>query len=83
MESKYLIFEEHTILGHKLPIYIVKNRQSNCQLGTVKFYGAWRKFIFEPGEAVIFDASCLEDIIAFLNNRTADWRNSLNANRIK
>lgn len=83
MESKYLIFEEHTIPGHKLPIYIVRNRQSNCQLGTVKFYGAWRKFVFEPDEAVIFDASCLEDIITFLNNRTAEWRNGLNANRIK
>ena len=65
MESKYLTFEKHTIPKHKLPIYIVRNRQSNCQLGTVKFQGAWRKFIFEPDEAVIFDASCLEDIITF------------------
>lgn len=83
MESKYLIFEEYTILGHKLPIYIIRNRQTNCRLGTVKFYGAWRKFVFEPCEAVIFDANCLNDIITFLDNRTADWRNSLNANRLK
>ena len=76
-ESNYLIFEKHTIPNHKLPIYTVKNKQSNCKLGTIKFYGAWRKFVFEPVENVIFDASCLNDIITFLNNKTTDWRNSL------
>ena len=82
-ESNYLIFEEHIIAGHKLPIYTVKNKQSSVMLGTIKFYGAWRKFVFEPSEAVIFDASCLNDIITFLNNKTTDWRNSLNTNRRK
>ena len=78
MESKYLIFEEQYIIKHKLPIYTVKNKQSNVVLGTIKFYGAWRKFVFEPSEAVIFDADCLYDIVFFLNDKTIDWRNSLN-----
>lgn len=78
MESKYLTFEEQYITGHKLSIYTVKNKQSDIVLGTIKFYGAWRKFVFEPSEAVIFDASCLNDIVFFLNDKTIDWRNSLN-----
>ena len=79
-DSNYLIFEEQKVSCRKLPIYIIKNKQSGYELGEIRFCGAWRKFIFKPYEETIYDAACLSDIIIFLNDRTADWRASLQKN---
>lgn len=76
-DSNYLTFEGRYIDGKKLPIYIVKNKNTGFELGTIKFYGAWRKFVFNPASDTIFDAACLSDIIIKLNDLTAEWRASL------
>ena len=79
-ESTYLKFEKQDRPGKKLPIYIVKNKTTDFELGVVKFCGAWRKFVFNPVTEyydLIFDANCLSDIIIFLNDKTAEWRASL------
>lgn len=79
-ESTYLKFEKQDRPGKKLPIYIVKNKTTDFELGVVKFCGAWRKFVFNPNNEwydLIFDANCLSDIIIFLNDLTAEWRASL------
>ena len=80
MESAYLKFEKQEKPEKKLPIYIVKNKITDFELGVVKFDGAWRKFVFNPNanyNDLIFDANCLSDIIIFLNDKTAEWRTSL------
>lgn len=37
-------------------------------LGTVSWYGAWRRYAFWPGQATVYEATCLRDIAAF-----CDW----------
>lgn len=80
MESNYLKFEKQERPRMKLPIYVVKNKKTDFELGVVKFCGAWRKYVFNPNadyDDLIFDAECLQDIISFLNDKTEEWRTSL------
>lgn len=35
-------------------------------LGFIKWYGAWRKYVFFSSEETIFESTCLQDIIAFI-----------------
>ena len=77
MESKYLSFEKYTIPGRKTSLYDVKNKQTLEQLGTIYFYPAWRKFVFEPFADLIFDNSCLTDIIEFIKEVQAEWKENL------
>ena len=58
----------------KTDIWIVYPRSGSAQLGEVKFFGAWRKFCFFPGAAMIFDCSCLRDIAEFCEQVTNAWR---------
>ena len=37
-----------------------------CQLGLVKWYGAWRQYVFYPECDTIFSSGCLTDIVNFL-----------------
>lgn len=50
------------------PLFSVINNKSNSPLGEIYYYRPWRKFIFEPRERIIFDVSCMEKIIAFIEN---------------
>lgn len=38
-------------------------------LGTVRWYGPWRKYVFQPDYAV-FDADCLREIADFTESET-------------
>ena len=80
MESTYLKFKKQDRPGKKLPIYIVKNKTTDFELGVVKFCGAWRKFVFNPNadyDDLIFDAGCLLDISIFLRDKTVEWKAGL------
>lgn len=58
----------------KTAVYECRNLKSNLVLGIVRWYGAWRQYCFEPtGDvcahdfgSVVFNASCLLDIVAFI-----------------
>lgn len=76
MESKYLTFEKQIIEGRKTPIYVVVNK-SGDSLGIIYFYPAWRKYVFSSYPEMIYDSSCLTDIINFIAKATAEWRASL------
>ncbi len=76
MESKYLNFIKQDV-PTKTALYKVENK-SGEYLGIIRFWPAWRKYIFIPKSGdLIFDSSCLSDIITELNNLTAEWRASL------
>lgn len=78
MENEsYLIFDEYVTPGKKTHSYGVKNRQSLTTLGVIRFWPAWRKYVFEPVGDVIFDAKCLAEITEKLDSLTAEWRASL------
>ena len=77
MESKYLVFDKYTKQGRKTPIYEIKNKATLDSLGVIYFYPAWRKYVFESNPQIIYDTSCLTDIINFLQEIQTEWKEGL------
>lgn len=66
MRYKWIEFREQTQTG-KTRIFKCFNVEFNCELGTVKWYSAWRKYAFFPLENIVFETQCLKDIAGFLD----------------
>lgn len=68
--GKYMIAYEEKEAGHKLPHYILCNKDlSIIHLGKIRWYGRWKKFVWDTDELesdIIFDDKCLEDIMKFI-----------------
>lgn len=45
--KKYIVIDEEPNLGRKTKIWCVYNKQTMEICGYVKWYGGWRKYIFE------------------------------------
>lgn len=41
-------------------------------IGTIFWKTSWRRYVFEPQHDCIFDATCLMDIVTFLNDLMAE-----------
>ena len=78
MSSSYLKFLDLGVPnGLKTPQFSVVNAGNNCPLGVVKFSGAWRKYCFFPHGSTQFDGVCLLEIVSFMSEQTAKWREGL------
>lgn len=83
--SKYLIFDEcFQTPSRKTKLFLVYSKlnpltadDGGSPLGRIEFYPRWRKYVFAPTPATIFDAGCLVDIGTFLRNETVAWHNGL------
>lgn len=60
----------------KTKLFEVYAKNRMAKLGEVRFYGAWRKYVFSPnGEVLaVFDSGCLREIAEFCDERTKEWR---------
>ena len=59
--SKYLEF--HLIeLKLKTKVISVDSKLHGNTLGIIKWYGAWRQYVFYPKIGTLFNAECLNDI---------------------
>ncbi len=47
---------------------------NGIRLGSVHSYAQWRRYIFEPAFATLFDRNCLMLIINFIDARMAERR---------
>ena len=54
----------------KTCIWFVKSRGNSVPLGQVRWYGAWRKYVFYPSHDTLFDYACLQDIASFCQTNT-------------
>lgn len=36
------------------------------QLGTVRWFGAWRQYILEPAFGTVWNTACLQDVVRFI-----------------
>lgn len=52
--------------NHKTDIVEIYN-SSDDLLGTIKWYGPWRKYCFYPAELTLFDYECLNTILEVLD----------------
>lgn len=48
--------------------WLIKTAQDNS-VGEIRWYAPWRRYVFYPRAACLFDQSCLDDISAFLEIR--------------
>jgi hypothetical protein len=69
-ETKYLVFNSEEIKGRKTKVVHILNKNSQEQIATIEWYGAWRQYVFMP-ERFEFDTvwnnTCLTDIISVIN----------------
>ncbi len=72
--GKYMTVEEHPPRGtHVTSVWIVRNARSQNPLGEVRWYTAWRQYVFIPNvhTGPLFNARCLFDLLGFLGNANA------------
>lgn len=50
-------------------IYDVTNRRSGQLLGTIRWFGAWRQYVFAPAAQTLYSAGCLVDVAAFMHEK--------------
>jgi len=74
--KSYLVFKKENIEGRKTPIVKIYNK-SDEYLGIIYFYPAWRKYVFQSANDIIFDKGCLTDILNEINILQDEWRQSL------
>ncbi len=43
-------------------------------LGVIHWWNAWRKYVFSPNSATLYDPVCLQEIAEFLEKATADHK---------
>jgi len=66
-EAKWVNFiEQQRKVGAVTDIFSVVNKENGSQLGTVKWFGRWRKYAFFPNNDCVFECDCMLDIAAFL-----------------
>jgi len=69
-ENKYIkiVEDENTIGERKTKTFDIVNKNGEYYIGQIYWYGAWRQYCFFPYEDMVFNSTCLELIIAFLND---------------
>lgn len=69
--SKYLDFVLVKDTG-KTQVYSVDSRSHGHRLAIIHWYGPWRQYTLEPEPDTIWNTTCLEDIITFINSRMGE-----------
>lgn len=70
MNKSYLQFVELPQTG-KTKIFRVDNN-SGVELGVIKWKSGWRRYVINVNDGIIFDSSCLKEIIQFLDKLMGD-----------
>jgi len=63
----HLRFDEVKDTG-KTKVWKVVSTHANADLGEIKWYYAWRRYVFYPDEDTLYDSRCLTIIINFINS---------------
>ena len=72
-DSEYLVFRELPTPG-KTKVISVDSKRSGGRLGTIKWYGAWRQYTFQPWAGTIWNTGCLQDVNAYIEELMVDRR---------
>lgn len=67
IENDYIRFEKVGDTG-KTKIWNVVSKKHGNVLGTIKWYGAWRQYTFQPEDSTVFNPECLDTISRFIRN---------------
>lgn len=62
MIKKYIRFNEVNNPGKRTRIFEVINISNDYVLGIIRWYTAWRQYVFIPEDSTVYSLGCLEDI---------------------
>jgi hypothetical protein len=68
MESKYLEFREISKLDKKTKYIQVISKLHGFILGEIRWYGAWRQYVFYPAHDTLYNRTCLSEMSEYLNS---------------
>lgn len=66
--AKWIEFVEMNIPTKKTKTFIVRNKDNGCEIGMVKWFGAFRQYSFFPNNETVYEKTCLNDISKFMEN---------------
>uniref|UniRef100_A0A6M3L5P0 Uncharacterized protein n=1 Tax=viral metagenome TaxID=1070528 RepID=A0A6M3L5P0_9ZZZZ len=66
--GKYLRVQERLNGGRKTKRWALLANDGD-ELGEIAWYKSWRQYVLEPNACTVFNAGCLRDIIAFLDEQ--------------
>lgn len=73
MYSKYIEFSKQVKpADRKTDTFLLINKSNGTSLGSIFWYGGFRKYVFSPADNLIFDEGCLKDIASFLSSLMLD-----------
>jgi hypothetical protein len=58
----------------KTSVWHIVAKKGGDVLGTISWYGSWRKYVLQARAAAVFEEDCLREIAAFVEKRTAEHR---------
>lgn len=58
----------------KTKVWHVCSREDGLAIGTVQWFGRWRKYSFFPTSGMVFEQTCLREIADFIEKKTKDYR---------
>lgn len=74
-EGKYIDFRLHGLSATgKTKTWKVQNRENLTILGTISWFGRWRKYVFAPDADMVFEETCMRDIAQFIQQETTYQR---------
>ncbi len=83
--GNYLVAYTDYLPKRKLPIYVICQKDNEfIHMGIVKYYGPWRKYIWDTDgifDNIIFDSKCLRamaDFVDYINKEYKEGRIEVN-----
>ena len=71
--AKWIDFEDLPRTG-KTRVMAVFNKETKTNLGTIKWYGAFRQFSFFPEPNMVFEKTCMRDIADKMEQLMKEWK---------
>lgn len=73
LEGDYLLFGDCMYANLKTRVISVSSKKGDFQLGQIRWFPRWGQYVFLPENAMVFNPSCLKEIIqvieALMNDR--------------
>ncbi len=67
-QKTFLRFREQPAKG-TTTIHAVLSVAGDTYLGVIKWRSGWRRYVFYPDPATVFDAGCLTEIVEFITQQ--------------
>lgn len=79
MPNRYIKFiKRPSDPARKTSVWDIQNVSSSAPLGMISWFAHWRRYCFFPNGSAVYDATCLREVIAFLNEANAAHKGERN-----